>query len=193
MPAPIEWIRFKQNQEVGNFLAQLEAIPWFASIGKPIPAWAGVEQVFSWDKWPGPEDPTVSELHSRQHGLYDEIMARSDQQGNSLSELWAAIQAGVVRLASQRVPYDPNKDTWYEPNAAVWHAAWTAGLVGLCLFTGHDIPLELQEQWKWFADGHWPCTYAGELLASKVVVYCGGGSHVRRFFGQGLGTVYQGP
>jgi hypothetical protein len=41
----------------------------------------------------------------------------------------------------------------------VWHAAWTAGLVGLCLRVRRPIPADLSERWSAYLEGHWPCGY----------------------------------
>jgi hypothetical protein len=80
--------------------------------------------------------------------------------GGATDEELAVIHAAVLRAAASRVPYDPTEDYYHAPNAAVWEAAWTAGLVGLCLQTGRPIPPELREVWSWFARGHWPFGYA---------------------------------
>jgi len=166
-----ELSRSNEDQAVARFITQLEAVSWFAALGKPIQSNVDAEQISNWDDWPGPADRSVCELHSRQQVLFDEIMSASGPYGDSRSELWAAIQGQVVRLASNRVPYDAKKDTWYAPNAAVWHAAWTAGLIGLCLLTRHVVPPELQKQWNWFAEGHWPCAWVGESTSGRMLVY----------------------
>lgn len=152
------------------FLAQLELVPWFCNLGHPIPADAGVERIFAWDEWPGPEEPAIGELHFLQQEIYDQIMAEAGEQRPAFTELWDRIHAAVFRRATSVVPFDPNRDAWYGPTTAVWHAAWTAGLVGLCLHTSRPIPPELQEQWSWFIRGHWPSGYASREF-SKLVVF----------------------
>jgi hypothetical protein len=143
-----------------DFLAQLESVPWFSNIGRPTPPDAGVKRISAWEEWPGPKEPGVGELSFRHQDLYDRIMAESGDRRESLTQLWEAIHAAVFRRAASQVPYDPEQDTWHGPTMAVWQAAWTAGLVGLCLQTGRPVPPELQEQWSWYARGHWPAGYA---------------------------------
>ena len=145
---------------LGDFLAQLEAVPWFSSIGRPTAADAGAVRMSAWEDWPGPEEPGILELSLRHQDLYDRVLAEAGDQRPALAELWEAIHAAVFQRAAPRVPYDPAGDAWHGPTTAVWQAAWTAGLIGLCLRTGRPIPLELQEQWAWFARGHWPSGYA---------------------------------
>src|SRR5438128_2600069 len=98
----------EENQDVVHFLAQLEHIPWFANVGKPVGPNPAVQQISSWDKCPGPEEPSVTDLHSHQQLLYDEIMRSPDQEREVLSELWDRIQGVVLRAASRNIPYDPN-------------------------------------------------------------------------------------
>jgi hypothetical protein len=144
---------------VGEFLAQLEAVPWFSNIGRPTPQDVGVKRMFAWEEWPGPEEPTIGELSFRHQALYDRIMAEAGEQRPALAQLWDRIHVAVFRRATSAVPFDAKQDTWHRPTAAVWQAAWTAGLIGLCLKTGPPIPPELQEQWAWYARGHWPSGY----------------------------------
>jgi hypothetical protein len=99
------------------------------------------------------------ELSQRHQELFDSILADAGQQRPALSELWDRIHAAVFSAAASRISYDPNQDTWHGPTMAVWQAAWTAGLIGLCLETGRSIPPELAEQWTWFNRGHWPSGY----------------------------------
>lgn len=171
MPPQSRWDEFKGNHDLARFLAQLQDIPWFANLGKTVRPSDRIAQIVSWDEWPGPEDLATNVLHCRQQALYEERILSSGVAAESASRLWVAIQAAVLRLTSQRVPYDANKDTWHAPNAAVWHAAWTASLVGVCLFTRHPVPPDLSEQWKWFVEGHWPCSWAGEDAEGRRVVF----------------------
>ena len=145
---------------VEDFLAQLAAVPWFSNIGRPTPPDAGVKRIFAWEEWPGPEkDPAITELHLQHQALFDAIMVDAGEQRAARAELWDRIHAAVFRAAASRVPYDPKQDAWHGPTMAVWQAAWTAGLVGLCLQSGRPVPPEIQEQWLWFARGHWPSGY----------------------------------
>lgn len=148
------------NRSVEDFLAQLETISWFGNLGNPILPRSGVEQIYRWEDWPGPEEPPILELSLRQQILYDSIMSDAGEQQGDLSALWDRIHAVVFRAAAPKVPYDPQQDSWHGPTTAVWQAAWTAGLIGLCLQLGRFVPPELEEQWIWFLRGHWPSGYA---------------------------------
>lgn len=87
-------------------------------------------------------------------------MKDAGAQRGDLSALWDRVHAAVFHAASPKVPYDPREDAWHGPTTAVWQAAWTAGLIALCMKTGQRIPSDLQEQWAWFVRGHWPSGYA---------------------------------
>jgi hypothetical protein len=154
---------------VEAFLEQLEKVPWFANVGKPIPLTRGVKQIHSWEEWPGPED--TDEIHLDQQALYDEIMENAKENQPSLELLWNRIHDTVERVARKTVPYDPNKDAWHGPTLAVWHAAWTAGLIGLCLQLNRPISPELQEQWRWFLQGHWPFFSQSDSSKENLVVF----------------------
>ncbi len=166
-----EFIPADDNHDVTNFVAQLEGIPWFAHVGTPLQSRTAIQRMSRWDQWPGPEDPCTSELPYRQQALHDELMGASAPLNHALSELWDTIQATVLTSAAKNVPYKTNEDAWYGPNVAVWHAAWTAGLVGLCLFLKRPVPEEVQEQWKWFVQGHWPYGWQGGKAERKMLVY----------------------
>jgi hypothetical protein len=149
-----------RDPAVAEFLAELESIPWFRNIGKLLPTDDGVKRILQWEDWPGPEDSAISQLAERQQALYDEIMASCGGDRQGLSRLWGHIHETVFRLAVPVVPCDPQQDAWHAPSTAVWQAACTAGLRGLCLHLRRPIPAELEEQWKWFVRGHWPSGYA---------------------------------
>ena len=143
-----------------DFLAALEEVPWFANVGKSTAHDSDVQRFYRWEDWPGPETPTSDEMNSRQQALYDLIMNDAGDQTELLTELSGRIHAIVFRLACPVVPYDAKQDAWHGPTSAVWHAAWIAGLVGLCIQTGTDVPDDLLKQWDWFAAGHWPTANA---------------------------------
>ena len=157
---------YESNPEVIQFLTELEQIPWFERIGQ-IPEGEFHEQIPSWDDWEGPEEPSVAEIHESIQTLYDQITENGSNI--ELTELWERIHSIVIPLTSSKVPYDDEEDAWYGPNAAVWQAATTAGVVGLCLHTKRPVPDEIQEQWNWFLQGHWPCDR--NLETAKIVLY----------------------
>jgi hypothetical protein len=150
-----------------DLLSQLDAIPWFSKIGEPAPDDSGVERIYRWEEWPGPEEPSVLQLSIRQQALYDSIMGEAGGRRGDLSALWDRIHTAVFRATASAVPGDPQQDAWHAPTTAVWQAAWTAGLVGLCRQTGRPVPQDLQHQWAWFARGHWPCGYARQGADDK--------------------------
>lgn len=159
-----------ESPDVVEFLKLLELMPWFRNIGGSISPDAAVERISTWEDWPGPEEPSVIELGYREQSFYDEFMqAAGEDVRQRLSELWDRIHAVVFRVAAPAVPFDPKQDTWHAPTSAVWHAAWTAGLIGLCLQTGRPVPAELEEQFSWFAQGHWPCGYSKQVDDRLVV------------------------
>lgn len=145
---------------IEDFLATLESVPWFRNIGRPMESAANIKCMQGWEDWPGPEDPYVREISQRQQTLYDDLFKSAADERDQLVALWNRIQAIVFRVAAPTVPYDQERDSWHAPTAAIWQAAWTAGLVGLCLRSARPIPSDLEEQWMWFVQGHWPAGYA---------------------------------
>lgn len=154
---------------VEAFLNELETIPWFAKLGDPLPAGSDHKQIQGWDDWPGPEEESVEEIGYWQQLLREDLM--DHPESTSLSGLWDRIEEVVLRVAVRNVPYDPEEDAWHGPNAAVWHAAFTAGLMGLCVFLRQEPPSELDQLWRWFVAGHWPCDWDGEYPYGKPIVY----------------------
>jgi hypothetical protein len=149
-----------QDPALTKFLIELGSIPWFSNIGKSLPADTAAKQLRRWEDWPGPEEPTISELHERQQVLYEDMMAESEGRRKELLELWDRVHKTALTFASLAVPYDPDQDAWHGPTMAVWQAAWTAGLIAWCIYLRRPIPKDLQEQWKWFVLGHWPSGYS---------------------------------
>lgn len=157
-----------------DFLTQLESIPWFSNIGKPVDAASSVERIYDWNEWPGPNEASIIELSWRQQDLFDALMESAGSERARFSALWESIHGIVFRVAAPKVPYDPQQDAWHAPTMAVWQAAWTAGLVGLCYCAGRPVPEDLAEQWKWFVIGHWPSGYAAigaERQLGPLLVY----------------------
>jgi hypothetical protein len=145
---------------VREFEAALEDVRWFARIGAPTDE--GVPRLATWDDWPGPESPLVERIHLEQQELYDAIVISSAGGGAALEGVFDRIRQRVLALAGTTVPYEPNEDAWHPPTSAVWHAAWTAGLMALCISTGRTPPRALASQWEWFTRGHWPAAYSSD-------------------------------
>lgn len=144
---------------LARFVANLEAVPWFNSVGQPLPADTTAQQLHRWEDWPGPEEPAILELSERQQALHDELLASAPERCRDLETVWERVSEIVIRLGASAVPYDANEDAWHGPTTAVWQASWTAGLVAWCIMLGREIPADLQEQWHWFVLGHWPSGY----------------------------------
>jgi len=141
-----------------GFIQLVESIPWFEHIGEPITN-PELPRLYDWDGWGIPEDSTIALLHIRQQELYDEIMDRNPAHSTDLADSFRQVVRMVIELARKRVPYDEAEDSYYAPNAAVHQAGWTAGLVALCQMTDRELPLEIQTQWYWFREGHWPAAF----------------------------------
>jgi hypothetical protein len=164
-------IDFDKQQSISEFLNHLEKVPWFQNIDKETAPNESVQRIRRWEEWPGPEKSFLVELSCSQQDLYDEIISGAGHQSTDLIKLWDHIHAVVFRNASSKIPYDDNRDTWFGPTAAVWQAAWTAGLIGLCLYLRRPLPTDLLEQWKWFLNGHWPCGLVEDLTGQKLLIY----------------------
>ena len=149
-----------ETDSISSFIAELESIPWFEHLGDPMPPGADVKALKDWDDWPGPEDLYVAEFCERQQRLYDNLLADAGDDAPAIESHWESIHATVIPAAAQRVPFDPDADSWHPPTAAVWQAAWTAGLVGWCLLLNRKIPEELDDAWQWYKRGRWPCGYS---------------------------------
>lgn len=149
------------NITLETFLARLPTIPWFACVGQPI-ADPDISRIWNWDEWAGPEEETgrIVALSLRHQDWHDALLAAYPEREAELEALWQQVEAAVTAAAAAaQVPYDPDADSWHAPTAAVWQAKWTAGLIAWHLACGESIPLDLAQQWDWYARGHWPCGY----------------------------------
>jgi hypothetical protein len=154
-----------------GFAQKLKTIPWFSKIGEPTERDSELKRIYRWEDWPGPEDPAVAELSLRQQQLYNEMMEDREGSIDELQDVWNGVLNYVISIASPTVPFDSKRDTWHPPTAAVWHAAWTAGLIALFQVSGCPIPDDLNVQWSWFKAGHWPCAWDGDYPHGKLVVF----------------------
>ncbi len=153
-----------------DFCQRLDQIPWLDNLGKPHPQDKTVCRILDWDMWLGPEDSAVT-LMTEVSVYWQEQLAQAVGDPEALSRHWDPIESRVLALAQAHVPYEPDQDPWYAPNAAVWSAAWFAALAGCWLWQFGDLSLpwldkvETQNQWRldliwgWFAAGHWPCSF----------------------------------
>jgi hypothetical protein len=146
---------------------RISSLPLFANVGRIILD-VSVSRIASWDDWTGPEDPLVGEIHIRQQEIHDSIIAAEEE------EVWADSLNAAVTLLSKVVPYDSNQDTYFGPNMAVWHAAWTFALEVAHVTKRLRCPPEIEGQVQWFANGHWPraLKQSGKMqTANDYVVY----------------------
>jgi hypothetical protein len=151
---------------VGKFIEQLDAIPWFANLGKPSPRDPEVFRIYHWETWPGPEDPG-SEMQSAFHMKWHDDLFKAAEPIHGLREAWQTIHDCVLRLTKASVAYDEQEDVWFGPNAAVVQAAFTAALVGCTILRDGGLKemdsarmqWTLSNEWSWYQAGHWPCMY----------------------------------
>ena len=153
-----------------EFLRSLAQVPWFGRLGEPSPRDHQVARIRDWHEWPGPESPQVRELGPRTQAWHDELTEGTGPRKPEVEALWEQIRRVVFERACGAVPYDPGEDTWHGPTAAVWQAAWVAGVVGCSLLLEREIPSEAIAQWSWFVEGHWPCGYAYDPVEDEPVV-----------------------
>jgi hypothetical protein len=130
----------KRDSVAGAFLALLDDIQWFSSIGTGDSLSAGAMPLRRWEDWPGPEQPGVERIHYEQQAIYDSIVCEHAAHKSELLELWNTIHNKVFARAACKVPYDADADAWHGPTTAVWQAAWTSGLVGLLLYLRKAVP-----------------------------------------------------
>jgi hypothetical protein len=113
----------------------------------------------SWDEWGGPEDPRVEAIHLRQQQLHDQIVGDDP----AAERFFLRVRDEVIHAAAGQLPgYDPSSDAWDPRSLAVWHAGWTAALVACFETRALDLPRELDEQWHWFREGHWPAAFVSD-------------------------------
>jgi|SRR6516162_4126631 hypothetical protein len=153
-----------RDAAITAFLQEVASIPWFRNIGKPLPPDSRAKPIFQWKDWPGPEDPAIIELSQRHQSLHDSILAQFKIEREDLLAIWDRVNEAVFFYASPALPYSEEEDAWHGPTAALWHAAWTAGLIAWCVHLCQPIPADLQEQWEWYVLGRWPAGYS-EVLA----------------------------
>jgi len=151
---------------IGDFIGQLDRVPWFANLGKPSPRDPAVFRIYHWSTWPGPEDPGSEMQQAFLMKRYDELFG-SAHRIPGLRETWKMIEERVIRLAKPCVPFKEDEDVWYGPNMAVFQAAYTTALVGCTILRdghleeGTDPRMQwtLAYEWWWYRAGHWPCMY----------------------------------
>ncbi|MCD4668913.1 MAG: hypothetical protein K8S14_00555, partial [Actinomycetia bacterium] len=133
----------------------------FAALGQPVSD-PSVPRLQDWDEWKGPESAggEVIALALRHQDWHDALLEAHRGQEAELQALWQRVNERVMAAAADKAPYDPDADSWHAPTMAVWQAVWTAGLIAWYLACGESIPLDLAQQWRWYARGHWPCGYA---------------------------------
>jgi hypothetical protein len=154
---------------VDVFEQHLSEIPWLRSLGMPLEP--SVPRIRSWEDWPGEDVGLVDALGEWQQSLHDRIIAEAGAYGDVLEDAFVRIRDKVVNLAKGAVSYASKGAIGHVPTHAVWGAAWTAGLVALCLATGRNMPAALDVQWEWYRKGHWPGALDGFPASGDVGNY----------------------
>jgi hypothetical protein len=149
--------------DVPRYIALLESVPWFANLGRPHPRDAEVTRIHSWNEWPGPERGNVFWFGRWLSFVQETIEREEAPRRNELKEVWDRAYALVLARAIRNVPeYDPEEDAWHGPTMCVHFAAYTAALIAWHIALGRPLPRMIAEEWRWYADGHWPCDFAEE-------------------------------
>ncbi len=145
-------VRILPQRQIKSSLSQLafgvsdfdtELVPWFKSIGSIETPFEGVERIYCWDDWLGPEqvfrasycvDPPVG-----------------------LENLWRSVYDRTLNLVESVVPYDEAADEFFAPNAAAHHAAHLAASLACCAQLSIPAEGDLAKHYQVFLSGHWPC------------------------------------
>ena len=149
-----------------EFLERAESVGYFENVGAALEG--SVPRIAAWDEWPDPEGGLVAPIHFRQQALHDQLVDNDEE----VQEYWNTLIEFVLSRAKSSVPWVDGEDSWYAPNTAAWHAAWTFALYSFCLIKEVEVPREIRLQWEWFEKGHWPCAvheYEGEAPVSFIV------------------------
>lgn len=143
-----------------EFLIQAADLPWFERIGTASPWDAGCVRIADWREWPGPQDEAIA-IHDAMYAWSEavQLVARTFNRSD-LTELFTRTERIILAEARRNVPYDDEADTYHPPTACVYDAAHLAATIACYLELGWPIPPDLEEEWAWFAAGHWPCGYA---------------------------------
>src|SRR5690242_15421316 len=91
--------------------ARISAVPLFSALGAAIND-SSISRIWSWDEWPGPEDPRVEDIGTRMQRMYDELANLDEKQE------WNRTIDLIVKSAAPFVPYIDGQDAWYAPNTA---------------------------------------------------------------------------
>lgn len=144
-------VSLAMNTDLKTFLDKAEQIQFFSNVGGKLDKSA--PRINSWDDWPGPDGNLVAPIHYRQQSLHDEIVDK-DQE---VQDYWNTLIKFVLDRSKPNIPWVDGEDSWYAPNTAAWHAAWTFSLYAFFLINEVEPPNEIKVQWEWFEKGHWPC------------------------------------
>jgi hypothetical protein len=146
------------NEQTTAFLEDVDRIQWFARVRRPLEG-SATRVLADWTEWPGPSDPLVEAIHVRQQEIHDALLAEFEHPEEAEQEFQRVVNR-VIQIAGGAVPFDEKADAWHAPTSAVWHAAWTAGLVALYQLAGRSPERDIAEQWQWFLGGRWPAAAA---------------------------------
>jgi hypothetical protein len=119
-----------------------------------------VRRLRAFDDWAGPEDPSSQALSDAASQAHRALIAEAGWLRRRKREaVYEHVRERVIELAAPRVPYKPERDPWYAPNAAVWSAGSIAGLMAVYRLCGTWPATLIERQWRWYRRGHWPAAY----------------------------------
>jgi hypothetical protein len=141
---------------IEEFLEKIRLIDWFGRIGNDLDH---SHRILSWDEWVGPEDISCSPMGLLINEIKESLLDVAAERDLPIEPLMEKVQTEILVEAKKYVPYDENEDAWYAPNTAVWQASWIGALMYISSVLELKVHKDIERQWKWFSDGHWPCTY----------------------------------
>lgn len=181
-----------RRREIDSVIAALAEVPWLTRLGAPIdPDEAPLSFRFEHDPWTGTSDPWSSPLDREEAATATRLRSFNDWKGPedeasvALSDdvnltythviresgwlrrrkreaIYTRARDFVIELAAKRVAYDPERDPWYAPNAAVLTAGSVAGLMVVYRLIGEWPDTPVERLWQWLRCGHWPAAYDDE-------------------------------
>lgn len=148
-----------QKTSLDAFEREVARIDWFANVGKDSPWDSGCVRIRNFDDWTGNMDEDNVELLGEQsQEYYDYVLGVAGlSREEELKALFKRIHDLVHSIAGRRLEFDKNVPSDEGSAQCVWCAAWDAGVVACFLALDCELPEDLQEEWAWFVEGHWPC------------------------------------
>ncbi len=141
------------NPKLINFLEELETIPWFKNVGKPIHQ-QEVKQLFSWsDAWTNLQDENW-------------INASFHNHVDNMNPLWDIAYDKALEAASTSNYCQELEDGISVADAVAYDVA--AAAVDIATISTNTFFIDLMQ---WYRLGHFPCGWEGKYPAGKLVVF----------------------